>query len=426
MNPKDDKNPSRDISYDLFDAYDILPSKYHDLIRRPSAAEWEANAALRAELDEIDRSLVELFLKRQRFISAHDEALDDSLIFEPQKDWLALRDLEKKVSDSSLRASAEAFYRKLQRLEREIRYHKRLARGRKIPGRELLDAFPRGLRASTQAFDVRRLAFLGAPDSAAETAARFLYPEAKRIAFREMHQAMRMLDREACDLLVVPTDYIDSGMHSYLIERFCREDLFIVNACTVETRYRLMMPRIAKLSSIRKVLGTALSLERYQGFLKRMAWNFGEVATSALAAHEVALRNDPSIAAIAPEDDALILGLSCPETEIDRLSTYRERYIALARKAYISHDANSLILLVETRDQTHALSSILQAISDRGYNVDYLKLQSPALNEPEVDVLLGLQVPFGDERIMDLLYQFQEELSDTHLIGWFKSDDHRR
>ncbi len=373
---------------------------------------------IRDKVAELDKELLEIFDRRYHLMSKiYDAKKNQNLpIFVPQYEELKLHDACSGIKDYYLKTPSKSLYKKFMQLSREAQYHRKvLENDDNVAWRDL---FRKARQAAKK--KVERIAILGDINSMTAKLASRLYPEAGLSSFVNLRSCIDAVISGGVDALALSYRDVDRDTEAYIMQLVRESKLSLIRASESETNFALMGTRTSSLAKIRRVLAHPIQIKQCEDFLKRFDWAIQEVSHPAFAARELALLDDPTVAAISTIDEASRNGLQIYDTDVDRLTVSQDRYYIFGRELRISENVNKMTLLVELLDSEASLSTLLQYVSDRGYNIHRVETVMAPSSSIRRMVLLDFELRFADERIIDLLYQLEEENFDYMIVGWYE------
>lgn len=373
---------------------------------------------VRDRVSALDRQLLALFAERYTLMrKIYDKKNESNLpIYVPRYEALKLHEAVREVKDPFLKAPSRALYKVFMQLSREAQYHRKVMLSSE--NAEWKERLARGRAAAQE--EIRTLAILGAQDSAAAEAAEELFPGVRCLPFLNLSSSVEAVKEGRVDALVLPYSRMDREMTAYMMRFFRESSLYLTRSLTSSGHSSLMTTRTSSLAKIRRVLAHPILLRQCEDLIRKFGWDCEEVTEIRASAREVALRDDPTVAAIAPSDEAARNGLLRIESEIDARTTHEEKYLVFSRELRLSEKVNHMNLLLDLIDREGALHAVLQYISDRGYNVRRVETLDKSADGLRKSVMIDFALPYGDERVIDLFYQLREEQYEVHLIGWYE------
>ncbi len=319
-------------------------------------------AALRAELDEVDRSLVALVARRLRVVGevAQAKARSSAPVRDPER--------EREVLDRVARSAVEqgAPPELVRRLFRDLigtavdQQSAQLLHG---SARPLTVAHPGGEHGQGHLAAVRHAAGRG------WTATCTGYPH-----YADVVDA---LTSGAADLAVLPVESTRSGSTDAVYDLLLRAagTVSVVGEQTLLVDPCLAAPSVVPLARLRTVVGEPSALEACAGVLRGLRAELVPVPGSGDAARAVAAAGDPGQAALDSAEAAEAAGLVVLARGVADVADEHTRYLVLAREpAPVPERVPAKTSLVLTLGhQGGALLGCLQVLAEHGHSLTKLE-----------------------------------------------------
>lgn len=270
-------------------------------------------------------------------------------------------------------------------------------------------------------------AYSGGRGAYAEQAIQRYYDEeAESLAvnnFREVIHAV--LDgRAECGMLPIENSLAGSVYENY--DNLARyEDIEIVGEVTIRIEHSLLAVPGASLETITSVYSHPQGLAQCDDFLSRYpSWKHIETLSTSGAAEFVAAEKDPSRAAIASENAALINRLEVLKSGIETNPRNYTRFVVIARSGEIvSETPNHASIIFTVKNEPGALHDALGLFMKNGLNLTKLESR-PIQGEPwRYRFYANVSLPEGvstsvvsGERIRTALSEMKKMNQDAGII----------
>ena len=226
-----------------------------------------------------------------------------------------------------------------------------------------------------------QIAYSGVQGAYAGIVAGKIFPEADIISYSSFRQAYEAVEKKECDYAVLPIENSYAGEVAQVTDLLYGGNLKIAGIFELPIVHNLLGIEETDLTKIKTVYSHPQALDQcseyiyLHGFEKRVATN------TALAAKEVALLKDPSVAAIASRETAEIYGLKVLEQAINESESNTTRFVVLSagkdpdsekqREVFKRKEAFTLILIV--KNEAGAVARAITTIGDFGFNMRTLR-----------------------------------------------------
>lgn len=394
----------------------------HDEIIMPEDA-LDQIRAIRENLDQIDREILEKVEERQR-VGAEIYRYKAALalpVMDPSRDVLKIAALEQgEVRDVAL--AKAAIQRTLLRNNDMTQYHQAMTADTNWPLAKLIAEGRARAKAKKKERSPKLIACLSTGAGTYSNAAHSLYPEGTIVPVRSVSAAFKQLSDDVVDVAILPVDNLATGGMPELARQLKQHNLYMVGDITLPLCHRLLVLPAVKLADIRKVVGTAKSLERSAKLIKNMGWKTEEVGHSAMATRIVTDLKDPSLAALASVDADESYNLQMIEAETSPMQVGHSRFIALAKEPLIEDAVSSMSVMIRLSHQSGALLNALSGFAHRGINLKQVYSLTVEAKPWEYEVYIEIDAREGDPDLMTVLYGMDhDEDKELSFLGWYRS-----
>ena len=315
---------------------------------------------LRADLDAIDRRLVQALAERQRLVSdvAAVKADDDALpIQDPERE----RDLLARVQALADEAGVDGYFAST--LFRQILRH---------------SVQFQAVRQSAETSGLR-VSYQGDPGCYSHSASRRHFAPVGGAAFqghRTFGAALDALQKGHADRAVLPVENTTAGPIAGVYDLLTAPGLHIVGEEVVKVEHCLLAPDGVRLADVTRIGSHPQALAQCSLFLAGLdGVRVDAEDDTAGAARLVAESGDRTRAAIAGEDAAGLYGLSVIKRHVANRKDNFTRFLIVATEP-LEHDArlpHKTSLVLTTDHSQGALARVLRVFDDAGLNLTKLE-----------------------------------------------------
>jgi len=351
--------------------------------------------ALRAELGEADRALVEALGRRNRIVetiaAVKQEARTDL------RDRARERAVLERVEEAARAERLDPYF--VARLFREIIDHSiRSQQARLLSG------------TSEEAERRILVGYTGTEGAYAHQAAqRHFSPWHAQTAyrpfptFRDMLHAVRSRD---VDYAVLPIENTTAGSINEAYDLLASMDLSLVGEEVQPIDHCLIAVAPVALKDVRRIYSHPQALAQCSDFLARMPWcTPEEFGNTALAVKKIAEDGDPTQAAIASEEAARLTGLPVIARDIANQRDNFTRFVIVADEA-IECDPRipcKTSIMFVTRHEKGALVRCLNVLAERDLNLTKLESRPRPGSPWEYQFYVDFEGNRGDPRVQEAL-----------------------
>ncbi len=296
--------------------------------------------ALRADIDAVDRQIVECLSRRARLAQQVGEVKgrSDAPVYRPEREAQIMRRL-RELNPGPLAGDAiEAIYREVVSACREL--ERRL-----------------------------RVAYLGPAGTFSEQALlRHFGSSVEMLPCATIDEVFRATEAGGVDFGVVPVENSSEGAVNRTLDLFLQSDLLISGEVSLPVRQNLMS-RSGKLEGVRRILSHPQSLAQCAGWLERQAPGVERVpvASNAEAARLASL--DEAAAAVAGEHAGARYRLQTIARSIQDDPNNRTRFAVIGHYACAPTGADQTSLILSVPDRAGALHALIEPLARHGVSM---------------------------------------------------------
>ncbi|MEZ2221602.1 prephenate dehydratase domain-containing protein [Rhizobium sp. RCC_161_2] len=222
---------------------------------------------------------------------------------------------------------------------------------------------------------VHSVGYNGRPGAFADVACRAAFPAATRIAMPSLEAAVRSVAHGEVDRILLPCENSLVGRVPDVHRLVPDSGLHIVGEHFQRVEHCLMAPRGASLAGIRRVHSHPVALGQISRLIAALDLEVVAASTTSHAAEIVALRDDPSEAAIASDVAADLYGLQVLKRNVedDPHNTTRF-YVLSAEPQPLENEPQPLTTIVfRTENRPGCLYHAIAGFADSGINMTKLE-----------------------------------------------------
>lgn len=305
----------------------------------------------RKEINEIDKQIAELFVKRMHAaedIAEYKKERGLAILDQTREEEIIKRNSEN-ISDELIREYYVQFLRDTMKVSRA--YQSRIIEGMKV-------------------------AYAGIPGAFAHIAASKLYPTAEKVSFGDFSEAYRAVETGKCDVAVLPVENSYNGEVGQVTDLMFSGSLYVNGMFDLPVTQDLLAKPGTDISEIKEVVSHPQAFGQCADYINRHGFTRHEFANTALAAKWVMESDDRSVAAIASREAAELVGLEVIDHDINASQSNSTRFAIFSRVANkrINKDGGvHSILLFTVRNEAGALAKAVKVIGQHGFNMRTLR-----------------------------------------------------
>ena len=369
---------------------------------------------LRQEIDEIDRELVSLFIRRMNCsASVAEYKLEHGL---PVLDASRERALLSKISELSgedFEEYSRTLYATILSLSRSYQ-HKKLGETT-----ELYTEILKAIDGTPRMFPERaKIACQGVEGAYSQIAAERLFSAPNITFFSNWEGVFSAIEAGMCRYGVIPIENSTAGSVKKVYDLMISKNFKIVRTVRIKIDHCLLAKKGTKLAEIKEIFSHEQAISQCGRFLSSLhGVEVKPCANTAVAAKMVAEGSDNGIAAISSRACAELYGLSILAETIQDTGANRTRFICISKKREIYPGANRTTLTMVLKHKPGALFSALERCNELGVNL--VKLESRPLPERDFEFLfyLDLDIPAASPVLGELIALLESEAEELRYLG---------
>ena len=368
---------------------------------------------IRSRIDELDRGLLPLVLKRMELSAAALEsgALSPAEIKQRERELLKWAG-EQQAGE--MESYIHRFYTQLFELGRAYREtHSPLGGKVKSVIEKALcgknEVFPQGGTVAVQ----------GVEGANSQMAADSLFPRGNLIFFKSFEAVFDAVESGLCRFGVLPIENSSNGSVRANYELLNRKNVSIVRSTRLCIRHELLAKPGASLENIKEIRSHEQALGQCSEFLKSLGGKVSIVpcANTAMAA-EIAARSEFSdIAAIASHPACELYGLVPIAKNIQNSDNNYTRFICISKDCEIYPGADRISLILACKHRPGALYEILAKLT--ALEINLIKLESCPIvgHDFEFMFFFEMQGSVRDPRVAAMLESLEQTCESFKFLG---------
>lgn len=367
---------------------------------------------LRAELDGIDRQLVELYEKRMAVCEqvAAYKIETGKRVFDKEREEQKLKAVRELTHNEGNAYGVTELFEQIMAMSRKLQY-RLLAendRGGRLPFLEMA------------AIDKKkcRVVFQGAGGAYSQAAmVRYFGEEVNCFHVDTFRDAMLAIDEGSADFAVLPIENSSAGIVSEIYDLLVEFENYIVGEQIIPVEHCLLACEGAKLEDIRTVCSHPQSLMQSSEFLTSAGWQQLSMRNNAFAAQKVAEEKDKTQAAIASEYAAKIYGLQILKKGVNNQKENSTRFIIVTNQKVFLKEAKKISLCFEVNHESGALYHALSHLIYNGLNMTKIESRPLTGRNWEYRFFVDFEGNMQESAVKNALRGLREETRNMKILG---------
>lgn len=376
---------------------------------------------LRAQIDSIDRQLVELFCQRMditRRVGLYKQA-HHLPVLDQERERQVLRN-KGELAGPELRPAVTTLFQTIVALSRR-QQRDMLGERADNPGLRRYLAARAGVRPPVER---PRVVYQGVPGAYSEQAClNFFGPQVETEGLEQFEDAFLALKEGRADYAVLPIENSSTGAIRQIYDLLSQYEYFIVGETAVRVEHCLMALPGATLDTITHVYSHEQGLFQCEQYLAgHPGWHTVPQADTAGSARMVAASGDPTKAAICSARAAQLYGLNILARGINHNSHNTTRFVVVSPRLELREGADKISTLFMLPHESGTLHEILTIFAIRGLNL--VKLESRPVPEHSWEYLFFLEFNghLDQQVTADVLHELAQTTGDFRVLGNFRSN----
>lgn len=370
---------------------------------------------LREQIDEIDRELVPLFIKRMN-VSAGVAEYKRSCgmrVLDPSRE----RALLEKISEAAgeeFEEYARTLYSTILDLSRSYQYHRL---GAETPlYREITNA----IEQTPKLFpDRATVACQGVEGAYSQIAAERLFKAPSILFFSNWEKVFTAIESGMCRYGVIPIENSTAGSVKQVYDLMISRKFRIVRTVRIKIDHNLLVKPGVELSEIREIVSHEQAISQCSAFLATLGSNvkITRVENTAKAAEMVAGSDRRDLASLSSRSCAGQYGLQILRSAVQDNGNNHTRFICITNQTEIYPGADRTSLMVVTAHKPGALYRMLSRFNALGINL--LKLESRPIPDRDFEFMFyfDLEASVYSPKLAQLLSELEAECDEFSYLG---------
>jgi chorismate mutase/prephenate dehydratase len=370
---------------------------------------------LRSQIDDIDRQLVDLFIKRMAVsASVAEYKIQNGL---PVLDASRERALLAKVSDlagEEFEAYTRTLYNSILDLSRSYQHKKMGASS------AFCEEIARAVENTPKLFPERAaVACQGVEGAYSQIAAERLFKSPDIVFFSSWEKVFSAIEAGLCRYGVIPIENSTAGSVKKVYDLMVEHKFKIVRTVRIKIDHNLLAKKGTKLSDVKEIYSHEQAISQCAGFLATLGKDVKviPVENTAKAAEMVARSERCDVASLSSRSCATLYGLENIAPSVQDNGNNHTRFICIAKDTEIYPGADRTSLMLVAPHRPGSLYRILSRFNALGINL--LKLESRPIPDRDFEFMFyfDIEAPVYSESLFQLLGELEAECEEFAYLG---------
>ena len=370
---------------------------------------------IRKEIDEIDKELVDLYIRRMNCSARVAEYKREHNM--PVLDASRERALLNKISElsgSEFEEYTRTLYSTILDLSRSYQ-HSKLGETSTLY-EEIMTAIDSTPKMFPERADV---ACQGVEGAYSQIAAERLFRSPNIMFFNDWEKVFSAIEAGMCRYGVIPIENSTAGSVKKVYDLMISRNFKIVRTVRIKIDHSLLANKGAKLSEIKEIFSHEQAISQCSAFLSSLGSDvkITRVENTAKAAQMVAESERTDVASISSRSCAIQYGLTTLASAIQDNGNNHTRFICITNNTEIYPGADRTSLMLVTPHKPGALYRILSRFNSLGINL--IKLESRPIPERDFEFMFyfDLESSVYSPKLAQLLAELEQECEEFTYLG---------
>ncbi len=368
---------------------------------------------IRADIDEIDQQIVELFERRMADAAevAEYKIEHGKAVFDKSREDEKITKLCALASDDFKRIGVEELFKQLMSMSRKLQYRMLTEKG--VIGKLPFIAVDKIDKENV------RVVFQGVEGAYSEMAViNYFGEDTSRFHVETFRDAMNAIADGLADYAVLPIENSSAGIVSQNYDMLSEFENYIVGEQTIRIEHCLLGLPDAELSDIKTVYSHPQGLMQCQRFLlEHRNWNQVEEENTAVSALLVKTDGDKSQAAIASKQAAKLYGLKVLQENIATEDNNFTRFIVVSNQRIYQRDAQKISICFRLPHESGALYRLMSHFIYNGVNMTKIESRPMTGISWEYEFFVDFDGNLEDDGVKNALRGIREEAINLRILG---------
>ncbi|MBQ1442047.1 MAG: prephenate dehydratase [Clostridia bacterium] len=364
---------------------------------------------VRGEIDEIDKQLLELFVRRMHVAGkvAAIKKRTGAPIIQPEREQAILKRVE--AEGGEFGGGARTLMATL--IDISCTYQQMLLYGDDGKLRKKFLTAGKIIKGS-------KIACQGTSGAYSHLAAKqFFGEDAEPVFFPGFRDVFDAVTEEYADFGVLPLENTTAGAVNDVYDLLTLHGFYIVGETDVAINHCLLAPKGASPDGIKEVYAHPQALAQCARYIQTHGFNTNEYSNNAVAAKNVARWNDPTKAAIASGVAGKQFGLDILDEGIQDIDGNQTRFIIISKHMVIRDGADKISLTFTLPHRTGSLYRVLSRFAANGMNISKIESRPLRGQNFQYRFYLDFNGNVHDERVCALICSLSTEMSYFKFLG---------
>lgn len=368
---------------------------------------------IRKELDEIDSSIYDLFLRRLELANevAGYKIANNMNVYDKKREDEKLLSVAEKSDDPLVGRSMVELFSQIMSISKKKQYRLLAEAGQAYDFNfDLLEDFP---------YNGEKVVFQGVEGAYAHKAVYdFFGDDVNCYHLQSFKDAVSAVANGQAKYAVIPIENSTAGVISSNYDLILEYGVYIVGEQIGKIRHCLLGVEGAEISDIEHVYSHPQALLQCEDYIRSHSkWIPEDMSNTAVAAKRVHDDNKKNQAAIAGEANAKLHSLKILDENIQDVKNNMTRFLILAKETFYTPKADNITICYSVPDEEGSLYKSLSHFVFNGLNLTHIESR-PIKERPwEYRFFVSFIGNLNDESVINAIRGLAEETKELKILG---------
>ena len=368
---------------------------------------------LRKKIDEIDKQLIPLLIKRMKVAErvAQYKVENNIPVLNSKREQEILDKVEAQCGEYG--NTIKTIYSATMDASRALQ-HKIIGGGREL--RCIIESAERNKKLRITASGAP-IACQGVEGAYSEKAGKEIFPESEIHFYKQFENVFEAVNQGRVKFGIIPVENSTAGSVHEAYDLIMKYRFYVVGSYNMKIDHCLCAKPDTDYEKIENIYSHPQALSQCSSFIKNFDFTGINFSNTAAAAKYVSESDKDNIGAICSENAAKKYNLKVLRKGIQNITDNTTRFIVISKDLVIDEDAQKISLIFSAPHTTGSLYRVLGRFSMTGLNLT--KLESRPVANGKFDYLFYVDIlgNVNDEQTIDLLCALYDELDEFVFLG---------
>ncbi len=375
---------------------------------------------IRKNIDSIDDNIIELYKKRMELtgLVAKSKSQTQKPVRDNAREQAIITRLTQGMNDLDTK-SVKLLYNTIFEISR-ARQNEYLTSQNKASGnisKSIADAKDKKSTFPTSA----AIACQGVEGAYSQIACNTLFDNAPILYFENFESVFKSVQSGLCKYGILPFENSIYGSVTEVYDMLSKADVSVVRSVKLPIHHALLCKKGVELSEITEIYSHRQAIGQCSDFLeKNKKIKVTVCENTAVAARMVANSTRRDIAAISSEKCAELYDLNILKKDLQNSRVNFTMFYCISKELEIYDGANKAAFMFNIENRSGSLFNVLARFATMGINLT--KIESRPISGKDFEFMFYAEADISelDEKIINLLNEFETSLNFFKFIGWYK------